>query len=221
MQADNERASSPERRAYTSPRRAEQADRTRARIRAQARKAFVEEGFNRTTMRRIAARADVSEATVFLGFPTKADLLAAVIRDAVRGPEPEPRVTESVQWRELVALPPEQMLDRFADVVDRILAEAALLLEVGDAAASEHPDLRALRDAGREAEWATIRTLVERFSSRGDLAAHLDADHAADSVAAVASHEVYLRLTRDRGWTREAYRTWLSGTLKVLLLPSR
>lgn len=172
-------------------------------------------------MRAIAAGAVVSEATVFLAFPTKAELLSTVIREAVRGPEPDVRLTDGVLWQELLTLPSDQMLERFAGYFASVLSDVALLLEVGDVAASENPDIAALRRRGREAERATVRTITQELFDRGDLLAPLGADDAADSVTAIASHEVYLRLTRDRNWRVDAYREWLSRTVKVLLLGSR
>src|SRR5919108_4132450 len=99
--------SPPRPRAYNSPRRAAQASETRARIRAAARECFLARGFSKTRMRDVAKRARVSEATLYLAFPTKAALLSDVIRSAIRGPEPATRLADSLDWQALTSMPTE------------------------------------------------------------------------------------------------------------------
>ncbi|MGP9503611.1 TetR/AcrR family transcriptional regulator [Specibacter sp. AOP5-B1-6] len=51
---------------------------------------FMESGYDRTTMARVAGRAGVSTATLFKQFPTKAELFEATVLAAGRSPGPEP-----------------------------------------------------------------------------------------------------------------------------------
>ena len=190
--------SAPRRRAYNSPRRTAQASETRARICAAARECFLAHGFAQTRMRDVAKRARVSEATLYLAFPTKAALFADVIRSAIRGPAPDTRLAESPNWQALTAVPTERLLGRFAVLIERIIHDVARLLAVGAAAASEDPRLLELRERGRAAEHATFKTIVEALDARGALAAHLSIERATDIVYALASDTVYLRLTSDR-----------------------
>ncbi len=62
---------------------------------AAARAAFAEHGYARTTMAGVAKAAGLSTATLYKRFPSKADLFAAVMRDAVAAhmPETEPDPT--------------------------------------------------------------------------------------------------------------------------------
>ena len=74
-----------------SPRREQQARRTRARIIAAAAQRFLARGYAATTMRAVAADAGVALPTVELVFRTKARLLKAVIDTAIAGDdEPVP-----------------------------------------------------------------------------------------------------------------------------------
>jgi AcrR family transcriptional regulator len=210
--------SAPRRRAYNSPQRAAQASRTRARISAAARECFLAQGFAKTRMRDVATRARVSEATLYLAFPTKAALLSDVIRSAVRGPAGGTRLADSPDWQALTSMPTEQVLGRFAVLIERVLHDASALLAIGAAAASEDPDLLELRDRGRAAEHATLRTVVETLHARDALAAHLSIERATDMLYALASDAVYLRLTGDRCWSRDDYIAWLTDTLNQTLL---
>src|SRR5215468_5883978 len=78
-------------RVYRSPRRAEQARRTRARILVAATEQFVARGYAATTVRSIAEAARISVPTVELIFSTKPKLLKAAIDVAIAGDdEPVP-----------------------------------------------------------------------------------------------------------------------------------
>lgn len=51
---------------------------------------FLENGYDRTSLARIAQQADVSRATLFKQFPTKAELFEATVLAAGMSPAPEP-----------------------------------------------------------------------------------------------------------------------------------
>jgi AcrR family transcriptional regulator len=159
-------------------------------------------------------------STLYLSFPSKAALLSEVIRLAIRGDAPNARLGESPGCKALAATPTNDVLGAFALLVEDILHDVAELLAVGDAAATDDPALADLRDRGRDAEHSTYRTVAELLHARGALAEPLSVEEATDIIYAVASPSVYLRLTRDRGWTRDAYSGWLADTLTVALLPS-
>jgi AcrR family transcriptional regulator len=220
-QSERKSASAPSRRAYNSPRRAAQASETRARISAAARDSFLAQGFTKTRMRDVAKRAQVSEATLYLAFPTKATLLADVIRSAIRGPASATRLADSPDWQTLTSMPTDQLLGHFAALIERILHDVAPLLAIGDAAASDNPHLRELRDRGRAAEHATFKTVAEALHARGALATHLSVERATDILYALASDTVYQRLTSDRSWSRDDYIAWLTDTLNHTLLGAR
>ena len=109
-------------RRYRSPRREQQARRTRARIIAAAARRFLAYGYAATTMRAVAADAGVALPTVELAFGTKARLLKAVIDVAIAGDdEPVPMLArEWAERAESMAGPAE-----FVAVFARVLAESA------------------------------------------------------------------------------------------------
>src|SRR5512144_2850216 len=93
------------RRPYRSAVRAEQAQRTRARILEAARALFLERGFAATTITSVAQAAGVATETVYVAYRSKAGLLEAVVLAAVlRDGEPDEPLER--RWvREALALP--------------------------------------------------------------------------------------------------------------------
>ena len=57
--------------------------RTRQRILASAAREFAARGFDGTSLRQVAAGADLTLGSLYFHFATKADLVAEVLRDAV------------------------------------------------------------------------------------------------------------------------------------------
>jgi len=73
------------RRRYESPVRQEQAAQTRARIVAAASALFESSGYARTSIRQIAAKAEVAADTVYAVFGAKSRVLTAVIDERLQG----------------------------------------------------------------------------------------------------------------------------------------
>ena len=88
-------ASGSSRRPYHSPKRAQAALERRRRMRAAAEKLFMRDGYEPTTMLRIAAEARVAERTLYLAYPSKAALLGEIIRVGVRGGEGDQPLTQA------------------------------------------------------------------------------------------------------------------------------
>ena len=80
--ADEER---PGRRAYRSPRRAQQAQATRDALVDAATRLFTTRGWAATGMRDIASEAGVATETIYTHFASKAELLRAAADVAVTG----------------------------------------------------------------------------------------------------------------------------------------
>src|SRR4030081_2961630 len=105
-------------RRYRSPRREQQARRTRARITAAAAKRFLMHGYAATTVRAVAADAGVAVPTVELAFGTKARLLKAVIDTAIAGAgEPVPMLARDWAARAQATAEPATFVAVFAQVL--------------------------------------------------------------------------------------------------------
>lgn len=208
----------PQRRPYASPKRAAGAARTRQAIRDAAEFLFLRDGYARTSMRAIAARAGVSEKSMYLAFGNKATLLRQVVEVAVRGDETPGPMADRPEWRALALGRPEEMFARFAALSTKLMTRTAALIALGEAAADVDPELAEQRDRVHEANRAECLTLATALAYRGTLAHGIDVQEAADIIYAIAgSEDSYLRLTRECGWTDARYADLIERTLTNLL----
>ena len=201
-------------RRYESPARAAAAQATRRRIRAAAADRFVRDGYAATSMKAIATDAGVSERTVFLAFPTKAALLGACIRVAVRGDDDSTPLLARDWMQELLAAPPERMLGLLADGSAALLSRTARLLAVGESVGPDDPVLNQVRERGRAAALADMLEVARAMKRAGALQEGMSPQRAADVMYALAASEsLYLRLVEHRGWSTAAYARMLERAL--------
>src|SRR5215211_1607865 len=206
------------RRLYRSPKREAAALKTRHAIRDAAEALFLRDGYARTTMKAIAAQAGVSEKTMYLTYATKANLLREVIQVAVRGDEAPATLAERPEWRAVVHGPAEQVFARLAALNATLMARTAPIIAVAEAAAATDPELAEHRDHAHATTRADLHALAVELKQRSVLAPHIDEQHAADTMYALAADtSVYLRLTRDCGWTPTRYADLIAHTLSAAL----
>jgi AcrR family transcriptional regulator len=202
-------------RSYRSAVRDRAAAETRRSIVAAASEFFLEYGFAKTTTKAVAARAGVTERMIFLNFGSKAALLAACIRAAVRDSEDDLPMLERSDWRAvLAARNAHEAFSRLATAITRLYERAAPLLEIGETAARDDPLLAEQRRQGHAATRADLLA-VARAMKRAHVLRHgISPKRAADVMFALAANEgVYLRLVRECGWTPTRYETTLRDAL--------
>jgi AcrR family transcriptional regulator len=204
-------------RRYRSPRRRQQAEQTRGRILTAASACFVERGFADTTIATVAERADVAQETVYSAFGNKPTLLAEAVRDAARGSARKPILSQPGPAATLAATDQLEQLRLFAADIEPRLHRVGPLMAALEAAAAGHPQLAELHRDLNAARLRNLRRFVEALAGNGPL--RLPNARAADTVWALASPQLHLLLTGTRGWSRRAYREWLTDTLIVTLLP--
>jgi AcrR family transcriptional regulator len=209
---------SVKRRTYHSPKRAEQARRTRERIRATAERLFVRDGYLPTSMKSIAAGANVAERTLYLAFPTKAALLNEIIRVAVRGHDHDEPLAAGAAWNEVLEAPAGELIARLAEFTTALMSRTARVLAIGTAAATVDPDLAHHRDRGHAATRCEMRALAHALKDRCELAEDATVEHAADALFAIAADEaLYLRLIDTCGWNDTEYADLLERLLTAAL----
>ena len=205
-------------RPYRSVARAAAAKETRRRIRAVAAERFVADGYTATSMKAVAAAADVSERTVYLAFPTKAALLAECIRVAVRGDDDAAPLLARERSRQLLEAPPERMLGLLADASAELMGRAARLLAVGESVGPDDPQLGEARERGHAATSADMLEIAKAMKRAGALQRGMSPERAADIMYALAASEsLYLRLVDHRGWSPAAYARTLERALAGVL----
>jgi AcrR family transcriptional regulator len=199
-------------RRYDSPRRAEQAQQTRAAVVEAAKRLFLRDGFAATTVAAVAAEARVSVETIYKAFGGKPGLVRAICDTELAGGERRTRLP--------LTEPDTRAIIRgwgrlSAEVAPRV---APILLLVRDAAATDPAmaHLRAEMDAGR------LRRMTRNATHLAD-AGHLRDDitiqHAAEILWAYTSPELYEMLVLARGWPLDRYSDFIADAVIAALLP--
>jgi|SRR5579884_2889603 len=190
------------RRAYNSPQREGQANSTRRRILAAGEALFAERGFASATMEGIARQAGVSLATVYLYFPGKAAVLAALADEIVAAADLS---VEHVEQE----LDPIEQLQIGARIIRALNERSWLVADILRTAHGSDERLTAIWARWQERHLAAIRRAVAALQARGGLRRGLDPDEAVDTFYALAGTDVYRALVRERGWSPDRYERWL------------
>ena len=179
---------------------------------------FLRDGYARTSMKAIAAQAGVSEKTMYLAFGTKATLLRQVIQLAVQGDEAPVPLSERPEWRAVVAGPKIEVFARFAAMNAALMTRTATIIALGETAAATDPELATYRDRAHTMTRESLHALAAELQRRGALRSGVSVQDAADLLYAIAADEsVFLRLTRDCGWTPDRYADLIAHTLRANL----
>jgi AcrR family transcriptional regulator len=189
---------------------------TRRRIRLAAERLFLRDGYLPTTMTKIAAEASVAEKTVYLAFPTKADLLNEIIRIGVRGDEGSTPLSQREEWGEMRAgRSVDRLLDQAASRNATLMARAARFLALGEASAALDPQLAELRDRGHQNIRADMHELATALAA---IDPRVDPDRLAETLFAfVANESPYLRLTEECDWPEQHYASAIRAILAALV----
>lgn len=209
------------RRSYDSPRRREQAAATRQAIVDTAREMFEREGYSASSITAIAAAAQVTPRTVYLGFETKAGLLRAVWNRALRGERDQAPVAEHRWFREVIDEPdPERTLRLNARNSRRFKERSTALLQVVRDAAPVEPAIAELWDR-IQAEYHTNQLAVVRSLGPQALRHRLSERRAADIIWSLNHPNTWIQLSVLCGWTPAQYERWVGDTSCEQLLGPR
>jgi AcrR family transcriptional regulator len=207
----------PPRRAYSSPLRADQAQRTRRRILESARELFVDRGYARTTVAAVAEDAGVSPETIYVTLGGKRGLLEGVMD--ITGPH-DSAAEDDTWWRMVARLPgAAERLEKTVEYSCRILARTLSIHAIIRGAADNEPFAAEL---GRRLLTERLANQTERIRRYlGDaLRPGLAVAEAGERYCALASPELYYLLTIELAWTAEQHRSWLTQLLHTELLGS-
>lgn len=206
-------------RPYRSPHRQEQAQRTRQQILASARTEFLTSGYAGTTMAAVAARAEVSAATVEKGFGTKPRLLKEVIDVAIVGDDdPVPVLARTSAAAADAVATIQDFMGLVADTLTAGQQRSARLVIVAMEAAATDPTLRSLSQQRLDQRRSIAEWIVDGILSRAQLRQDLDRTHAIDIVWLLMEPALFCRLTEDRQWSSEQYHEWFANSTTRLLI---
>jgi TetR/AcrR family transcriptional regulator, regulator of autoinduction and epiphytic fitness len=208
-------------REYDSSRRQAQAKETRRHILEAARKLFIERGYAGATAEAIAAEAGVSAQTIYAIFKNKKKILVSLMNvSPATGVEDHTPMSERANVQ-AVAQERDQrrQLQMFAQVVAGNLNQVADVFEVITEGAKIEPDFERIVQKLNKQRLENMTFAVQQFASHGPFRDGISFEYARDTVWTLTSGEVFLLLTRDRGWSKENYAEWLADMLIRALLP--
>ena len=211
------------RRAYHSPRRREQAERTRQRMLHAATRVFTARGYVGTTLADVAREAGVSEPNIYAVFGDKPRLLAAAIRLAVRGDEAGARLRDRPVWQGMLAGPDGlTMLKRFAALQREINARAWPLIDAARTAAASEQALAEQGAAGARNRWEDCHAVAAALKKLDELAPGISTRAATDMLWVMCSAEMHRMLAVDRRWSPKRHDAWVADVLtRQIVKPHR
>ena len=210
-----------ERKTYESAVRQQSAQQTKLLIARAAERLFLSQGYAESSVAAIAREAGVSGQTVYNVFGTKAALLKYLYDVTLVGDaEPVP-FAERPEVVALYALTDARdFLTAYARIGLGLLHRLGPLMSVVMAgAAAGNADLVALvEQTGRER--LVGATMAARHAVElGGLCDGVTTDDARDAIWTLNSVEVWRLLCRDRGWSDDAYVSWVGRAMADGFLP--
>jgi AcrR family transcriptional regulator len=207
------------RRAYNSPRRQQQAAATRRTILEAAERLFLQDGYPATTMDAIAAEAGVSLKTAYLPFSTKSGLLRALWDLRLKRDDADAPVVQHEWFREVMEEPdPVRKLQLNARNSAAAKTRIGGLFRVIRGAAEIDADCGALWRLIQSDFYANQQVIVESIHRGGGLRRGLTVAAGTDILWTLNHPDAWMLLAGQRGWSPQAYETWLAQASCTQLL---
>lgn len=191
--------------------RALQAEETRRRILAAARKLFRTRGYVGATVEAIAADVGVVPQTVYAAFGSKKGLLAGLRRTMLADAEIPRLMAQAGDTAD-----PRNRLNLAAKWTRQQMESSYDIIAIHRQAANADPDFA----VAYRAVLASRGSVMDAFIA--GLGRHLRPDistrHAADIFWALSNEELYREFVVERGWTPDEYEDWLAATLTAQLI---
>jgi AcrR family transcriptional regulator len=209
-------STSPSRKPYDSPQRADAARRTRAAVVSAFGEMLFADGYRATTIRAVADRAGVSAETIYKTFGGKEGLIKALWDTTLAGDDEPVAMADRERAREMLATEdPTTKVWLYAGaargVHERLAPLATLLAQAG-------PDATAVLATGEQERRISVRTFVDHLAECGALRAGTDPMRAADACWALTATSLFTKLTAEAGWDGATYQQWLTEMLTANLL---
>jgi AcrR family transcriptional regulator len=180
----------------------------------------MEHGYAGATIDSISKEAGVALKTVYAVFDNKRNILIELLNrsSSNRGEADTPMLERASVKAVTQERDPQKQLKMFAQVIAGNLEGAAAIAEIMNVAAKTEADINELVQKLNKQRWQNMAFAVKQFAANGTLR-EKDEKSATDTVWTLTSPEVFLLLTRERGWSAENYSNWLADKLIRTLLP--
>jgi AcrR family transcriptional regulator len=150
---------------------------------------FAKFGFRGTTTKKIAQAAGVSEATIFLHFPSKESLYEAILEEKLKVQRPLTAFLDGA-----TDAPLGEVLERVASsLVERHHKDVALLRLALFSALEHHTIGRRLARQHIDGPMQSLTRVLERAKARGEVREDLDPETAARAFASMLIHQILAR----------------------------
>ncbi|MEZ4480799.1 MAG: TetR family transcriptional regulator [Dehalococcoidia bacterium] len=206
-------------RSYDSSRRKAAAAATRHRILGEARRLFIERGYEATTIAAIAAAAGVAPDTVYATVGRKPVLFRLLVEAAISGTsEAVPALEREYVRRVRASTVAAEKLDLYAHAITAVQERLAPLFLVLREAAPAHPELGQLWHEIGERRAQNMRMFAADMAATGMLRPGVEVEELADVVWTTNSAELYSLFVFERGWPPARFAAWLSAAWRRLFL---
>ncbi|PZS16106.1 MAG: TetR/AcrR family transcriptional regulator [Pseudonocardiales bacterium] len=206
-------------RAYNSPRRAEQAAATRAAVLAAARDLFIAKGYSATTIAEIAGRAHVAVDTIYATVGRKPALLRELVETSISGTgQAVPAEQRDYVLRIGTVRTAREKLAIYAQAITAIQERLGPVFIALRGAAATDPECEAMWTEIAHRRAAGMLTFAEHLRSTGELRNDLSDTQVADIIWSMNATEYWVLLVRERGWTSDQFAKWLIDAWTRLLL---
>jgi AcrR family transcriptional regulator len=193
------------------PYRQRQAEETRRRIVAAARRLFAERGYAATSIEAVAEDVGVAVRTVYAAFGNKIAILGAICDEWLSDANVITLVMAAAD-----APDPRQVLGLLAQAARQQWESGGDILDMTQAAAAVDSKIATLLRGWAGDREKGMGMAVKRISPQ--LRRGMDTRRANAVVRALTAPAVYLSLVSDSGWTAQQYQQWLEEILVEQLL---
>lgn len=196
------------------------AEQTQRAIVEAAARLFAQNGYQPTSIARVAADAGVAVQTVYNSIGGKREVLSRVLDFAAAGdraPEPVPDFMRRMAENET---DPHRIIDQLVDFWQDALARTAPVFRILREAAVVDPEAAALERERAARRMSNYGHAADILAARGALRGELTADAAAATIFAIGHPETYRTLVIEGSWDVQRWATWARASLHNALLSS-
>lgn len=205
--------SNQKKRAYHSETRVKKAAETKDRILTSARALFESEGFEGTTIEKLAQAAEVSVPTVYGLFQSKLGVLRALMNEALPPDQFEALVEEAMN-----APSAKRHLEMSAKIARQIYDAEREQMDIFRSASVLAPELKVLEKEREERRYLRQENTIKAIASQDALKPSLDISKARDILWTFTGRDLYRLLVIERSWSSEEYELWLAQLLATTLI---
>ena len=179
---------------------------------------FLDNGYQATSIARIASEAGVAVQTVYNSVGAKRELLSRVLDAAAAGERAPTPVPEFMRAQAEQELDPGRIVDQLVDFWSGALPRVAPIFRVIREAAAGDPEAAELERTRAAQRLRNYGEAARILTARGGLRTDLSIDDAAATIFAIGHPEAYRTLVLDGDWDERRWAAWARAALAAALL---